>query len=260
MAQSRAMQEPPPAAARDSDGMQRTAFGGMFFLIHALAWLDLPERQNERIGGWAWIELFARALLGGAPNDPIWEILRRLDRRAPDTRIGVGWAPGEFRLSPRTVQRYLSGGWRTSVQGGRRRLACGGILVLDTPAGTVDPVLSDEFRNYADPAVLEPGAIPAPADIPALQAIADPAASGWVAYALPCLLHLLRRGFGDPELPMPDIARRLLQHRGRIAVTRTHIDLFLPLDSADILLRRMGLDRNPGWRPDYGYIVAFHYD
>ena len=83
---------------------------------------------------------------------------------------------------------------------------------------------------------------------------------GWVARAMPGLVHLLRRGFGDPALPIQEIARRLLEQSGHLEITRTHVALFLPLDSADIVLRRAGLDRSPGWLPDYGRIVQFHYE
>jgi hypothetical protein len=33
----------------------------------------------------------------------------------------------------------------------------------------------------------------------------------------------------------------------------------LPLGAADLRVRRRGLDRDPGWVPWYGRIVAFHY-
>jgi hypothetical protein len=241
-----------------------TALGGVFFLIHALAWLDLPDLHGEYVGGWAWVEIFARALLDTTPDDPIWDALRTLDRREPDTLIGAGWLPGEFRLSQRTVRRYLVGAWRAAIRDGRLLLTRGDILVLDTAISATgdDLAIAAAIRWYTeeDSPRWEKGDPPAPFVVPPkLRMVTSDGVIGWVARAMPCLLMMLRRGFGDPALSIREIARRLLEQSGHLEITRTHIDLFLPLDSADIVLRRAGLDRNPGWLPNYGHIVQFHY-
>ena len=44
-----------------------------------------------------------------------------------------------------------------------------------------------------------------------------------------------------------------------VSVTPTHIDVVLPLDRADMTVRRAALDRDPGWLPWFGWIVSFHY-
>ncbi|HEX3227818.1 MAG TPA: hypothetical protein VHQ95_02570 [Pyrinomonadaceae bacterium] len=51
----------------------------------------------------------------------------------------------------------------------------------------------------------------------------------------------------------------LIQRTGQIALTRTHVDLFFDLESADIRIRRAGLDVDPGWLPWLGRVVSFHY-
>jgi hypothetical protein len=51
----------------------------------------------------------------------------------------------------------------------------------------------------------------------------------------------------------------LLRRTGRVCISRTHIDLDLPMEQADVRLRRTGLDFNPGWVPALGYIIHFHY-
>ena len=51
----------------------------------------------------------------------------------------------------------------------------------------------------------------------------------------------------------------LIQRTGRIAMTRTHIDLFFDLNSVDIRIRRAALDVDPGWLPWLGRVVSFHY-
>ncbi len=52
----------------------------------------------------------------------------------------------------------------------------------------------------------------------------------------------------------------LVLRPGRIACTPTHIDLFFPLDAADLRVRRLGLDSDPGWLPWLGRVVQFHFD
>jgi hypothetical protein len=46
---------------------------------------------------------------------------------------------------------------------------------------------------------------------------------------------------------------------GRIAWTRTHIDVAFDLRDADLRIRRAGLDINPGWIGWLGKVVTFHY-
>ena len=57
-----------------------------------------------------------------------------------------------------------------------------------------------------------------------------------------------------------DVAQVLLVRRGRVLVTRTHVDVIMPMDGISLPVRRAGLDANPGWRPDLGRIVMFYYE
>ena len=53
---------------------------------------------------------------------------------------------------------------------------------------------------------------------------------------------------------------RILWVRGRLFVTRTHVDLVLPLEAADLAVRRAGLDADPGWVPELGRVVQFFFE
>jgi len=56
--------------------------------------------------------------------------------------------------------------------------------------------------------------------------------------------------------------REIVQRTGRVGHTRTDIDVTLPLSAADIRIRRIGLDIDPGWLPWFGVhgrVVRFHY-
>jgi ATP-dependent protease HslVU (ClpYQ) peptidase subunit len=56
--------------------------------------------------------------------------------------------------------------------------------------------------------------------------------------------------------------REIVERSGRVWQTRTDIDVTLPLADADIRIRRIGLDIDPGWLPWFGVhgrVVRFHY-
>ncbi len=57
-------------------------------------------------------------------------------------------------------------------------------------------------------------------------------------------------------------AREVVGRSGRVWLTRTDLDVTLPLAAADIRIRRIGLDIDPGWLPwlgEFGCVVRFHY-
>ncbi len=51
----------------------------------------------------------------------------------------------------------------------------------------------------------------------------------------------------------------LVTRSGQILITRTHLDIWFNPQQADLRIRRIGLDLNPGWVPWFGRVVAFHY-
>jgi hypothetical protein len=54
-------------------------------------------------------------------------------------------------------------------------------------------------------------------------------------------------------------ARKIIARPGLLSANRTDLDLSLPLDEADLRIRRIGLDLDPGWLPWLGRVVRFHY-
>jgi hypothetical protein len=63
----------------------------------------------------------------------------------------------------------------------------------------------------------------------------------------------------DALLAAHELSMATFRHAGRIALTRTHLDVLLWLDDADLAARRCGLDHDPGWVPSLRRIVAFHF-
>jgi hypothetical protein len=53
--------------------------------------------------------------------------------------------------------------------------------------------------------------------------------------------------------------RDVVSRTGVFSVNRTDLDVSLPIEEADIRVRRIGLDLDPGWLPWFGRVVRFHY-
>ncbi|WP_437310853.1 hypothetical protein [Sorangium sp. So ce388] len=53
--------------------------------------------------------------------------------------------------------------------------------------------------------------------------------------------------------------RDLVVRPGRVVATKTHVDVLFDLNDADLRVRRVGLDIDPGWVPWLGRVVRFHY-
>jgi hypothetical protein len=53
--------------------------------------------------------------------------------------------------------------------------------------------------------------------------------------------------------------RDIVIRAGVFSVNRTDLDVSLPLHKADIRVRKVGLDLDPGWLPWFGRVVRFHY-
>lgn len=53
--------------------------------------------------------------------------------------------------------------------------------------------------------------------------------------------------------------REIVSRQGTFTVNHTDLDVSLPIDEAEIRIRRVGLDLDPGWLPWFGRVVRFHY-
>jgi hypothetical protein len=74
---------------------------GVFYLVNVVRSLGFFRALDDHfhlpcvVGGWGWIELLARALLGpraaGLADDPVWRVLAGLDGREPEVPAGMGF-------------------------------------------------------------------------------------------------------------------------------------------------------------------------
>jgi hypothetical protein len=95
------------------------------------------------------------------------------------------------------------------------------------------------------------------ADACALAADDDPAAAParLLAAADPAVLHAALRDYGETALHAARAERP-----ARVLATRSHVEVHMRLDDANVDIRRTGLDLDPGWLPWLGRVIRFHYD
>jgi hypothetical protein len=95
-----------------------SALCGVFYLVNVVraidffGALDAHFQVRSVVGGWGWIELLARALLGPTAcvgDDPVWRILATLDGREPGTAAGRGFVAPAVRSLPEAWARLVPG-------------------------------------------------------------------------------------------------------------------------------------------------------
>jgi hypothetical protein len=276
--------EPIPAGDDSLYEGVETRLGGVLYLINLLDYLGLPgcfEASwclSSRLGGWGLLDAVARALLGAAwesfAGDPLWIALAELDGREARELPGPDFAGGDgFRLPVEWFEAVSCDGeaFRWAASGGRLRVwsAAGeGYVLVDVPLGAGSPAdrASRELSRYsgsADDGVLSAGLFK---DAPSarlstlLAAELNRDLARWLTLAIPYIRHRLRQamGFGAPG--SFDLATELLLVPGWLYVTPTHVDLVAALDAISVRARLAGLDRDPGWVPDLGRVVSFHFE
>jgi hypothetical protein len=250
----------------------RTALGGALYLANLLTWLGLPhdwgDERLSHIGGWGIIEVLARALLGDQhasyAGDPLWGMLAALEGREPGIPVGAG-APAlaAFRLRPHCLRLLGESKVVGEAVSGARRLTLSspaGYAILDVPlrGRTPDVALDAELTPYRRAGLPVRWrwltAVEIPRLCPSVAATVAPGCRRWFAHLARFAQEMLERMLGPTLTPGGALVRP-----ARLAVSRTHVDLYMPLAQASIEVRRIGLDVDPGWMPDLGHIVLFHY-
>jgi hypothetical protein len=253
-----------------------TRLGGAFYLLNLMAGLDLPNCYEEDwrlatdLGSWGLLELLCRSLLNrgdaAALADPLWSLLAALDGRESGTFPGARLRdPGRFRL-PR--QWPLTGadalGWTTDRGSLWLWVEQGPLLAeVPPPADLVcEPVAMALARDYLPGVPLRPcaaGEIPLAGLDGRLTADLAPGPRRWLERTLPYLHFRLRLALGA-DTRHEDLGERLLCYAARVYLSSAHLDVVLRLSDVSVALRRAGLDRDPGWLPELGRVVLFHFE
>jgi hypothetical protein len=206
-----------------------TQLGGVLYLINLMLFLDLPGcfeagwRLAGRVGAWGLLEALGREL-AGAEIAGLEDDPLWTALAQLDGRV-PGQPPGLRlpRARPRRWPQFrLPEGWPASLPGGAE------------PAGKLRP--GRKLTNAPYPPLLR----------------------RWLALALPFITFRLRQALSLPA--EASLAQRLLKAPGRLHVTSSHVDLIASVEAISLPVRLAGLDRDPGWLPDFGRVVYFHFE
>jgi hypothetical protein len=239
-----------------------TGLGGLFYLVNLGQGLGLygdfttPAAPGIGLDLWDFVTLLGRRLLGRpVQSDPVWELLAGLAGRAATEPPGRGFDPPRaWRVPDDWLGPFEPAGeWRWSAAGGRLRLQHpAGFAVLDVPRN--DRAASDQLRQELE-------TVGVPEGPPLLRRSLPPLPAGplrrWVALLGAYARARLSRALGHPPERVGEV---LLRHRARVFVTLVHVDVALSLAELPIEIRLAGLDRDPGWVPAAGRVVAFRFD
>jgi hypothetical protein len=266
-------EEPSRPRAYRSDRGVRTSLGGVFFLVNVMAHLDLPAVFEDdwhlasRVGAWGTLDMLARGLLdaaSGGSDDPVWITLaalrggrtsfRRLSGRRP-YRIPSAWLdldrPDSGQLNwaaaARRMRVWSSLGYPVvdePLRGASSRdvlARAAGTLGLD--AVRIRPAVGSAGHHHPPGALME--ALPVPA-------------RRWLGFVVPFVQRRLQLALGTPR--RADAITGLLRRPGHLHVGDLHLDVVMRLDDVSLRARVAGLDRDPGWAPDFGRVIRFHFE
>ncbi|MGG6297048.1 hypothetical protein ACQ4M4_21855 [Leptolyngbya sp. AN02str] len=221
-----------------------THYGGFFFLLPLLNRLAIVSFLQSHPGA---IEAnFAQHLLritanrlGIPQTDPIYQTLFSPDawEPLPQWTIPAHWLNHQLISSPWKLRQTLIGSqlWDSSGQ----------ICLAQWQQAKAPTMVHRLLSRGREHIVKKPLITRAPAQ---WNGSSDPLLQTWQM-----ALQRLCCRYGRMGL------RRLVYRPGRLKFTRTHLDVTLPLEQAEVGIRRAGLDLNPGWVPWFGRVVQFHY-
>jgi hypothetical protein len=253
----------------------------------------------SRLGAWGTLEALARALLANGDSalleDPLWLALAELSGRQPGEALGTGLPEdADFRLpfawlahsDPGDPSTYA---WASDGQQLRLWSQEKSYLLVEVARGPLEPAAQAamELRRYRGDAPLQrdrqqavgvrtspqPTAYrkdaPPPLDRQRfddaplahlegpLMAGLSPSLRRWLERVIPYLRWRLRRAL--PGGGADDPGEWLCQP-GQLYVTSTHVDLVMSLDVVSVPIRLAGLDRDPGWLPEFGRVIKFYFE
>lgn len=216
-----------------------TELGGIFYLVNLMCYLDLPDmfeqdwRLASLIGPWGVLELLGRGLIGRSTvtndmqgpsayaDDALWPLLAHLAGR------DIGTLPGaDHPGAPEVASVHLPANWLQKTPSDAR---------AGFSHAPVDPLHSHLLRGL------------------------NPHLRPWLAAVLPFVRRRLQLALGL-SADADDLTADVLARPARIYATATHVDVVMRLDTVTLPIRLAGLDRDPGWLPDFGRVIKLHFE
>lgn len=248
-----------------------TGFGGLFHLVNLGLFLELygdfttPAEPGIALAVWDFVALLGRRLCGArVERDAVWTLLAQLAGREAWQPPGADFcAPDAWRMNSAWLGTFPAAGvWRYAVARGARResrlqlIHPEKFLVLDVPLvreEEAEAQLARELEVYAGAFVATPRRAPRPFKLRGRTPLAR-----WVERVHLYARARLCRALGTRDARRA--ARLLCERHARVFVTATHVDIVMRLAELPFEVRVSGLDRDPGWIPAAGRIVAFHFE
>jgi hypothetical protein len=201
-----------------------TRLGGIVYLINLMSRLDLPDCFEDDL--------------------------------ALATTVGP-W--GTLELLARGLAGQAAGGLVDDpLWGALGRLAGRPVGVLPS-LGTIGPKRLALPDGWIVPDDLVEEALDLDLTSPLLRGI-DATTGRWLQLIVPYVRGYLSNVLRHDEVDGGDVAQTLLIQPGQVYISSTHVDVVLPLDAISISIRLAGLDRDPGWLPDFGRVVKLHFN
>lgn len=248
-----------------------TELGGIFYLVNVAIHLGhygdftTPAEPGLTLSPWDWAALVGRHLLPRARRrEAVWEMLAWLAGRTVDTPPGEAFrVPSTWRMPAEWLEPFspTSRPWVIRRSGGRLVLRHpSGFPVLDRPLGREsEAVLVRELRRHRpSPRTREERAPAARGSTMRDWGGVSPALARWVGWTAEYVAARVQLALGSATPAAA--ARTLLRRRAVIAAGPERVDLRFWLDDHPVAIRRAGLDRDPGFVPAAGRVIAFHFD
>ena len=255
-----------------------TRLAGVFYLVNFMQALELPGCFEEgwelssRLGCWSLLESLGRAILDGSGHDldgdPLWSVLADLDGRPPDEPPGSALLGSPSFLLPAQWLKSLglAGASRWWWAAGRKLVRVWseeGFLLAEGPLeGGAPSRLArrwiESAAGDARPVLKRKPLAGSPwHSLPGLEGRNwNPHLLRWLSLTLPFLRWRLKAAFQSDGV---EAVQEMLLRPGRVFLSSSHLDVVMGLDDVSLPARLSGLDRNPGWVPEWGRVVLFHF-
>jgi hypothetical protein len=256
-----------------------TVYGGVLYLINLMINLGLPDcfesdwKLASRVGPSALLELLGRGLLETAgincDDDALWLLLAKLDGRDPAVSPAVMMSDAKAYHLPidwvaQLAESERPQSFRWAAAGGRLRVwSQSPYLLVDTQCPAKDARKCAELeldRFVAGSRKVLKRAAFSSAPLAIYHDKHLTVVERFLRYVIPYIQWRIGQALALERESQPKEIADLLYCRARIYLTSSHVDLVTDIDNISISARVAGLDKDPGWLPQFGKVVLFHYE
>ncbi len=256
-----------------------TELGGILFVINLIEQLGLPDRfeclkAGSYLSPWALLDVISRALLSDLFSsyyrDPLWRVLAGLDGRKTKLKVAKKFkAPVIYRI-PQDWFDFLNIEEGAPVYWGVYQ---GGLRVWVEECLLIEKTIEKEAYSECIEVVESYGLdtqlhslnrmrfSQAPLDNRrSLEKVGlNKDLARFLSYMMPFVREYLKAILELKSASPKSICEKLIRLQSRIYTSSSHIDLVSPVNNSNIILRKSGLDQNPGWLPLYGRVLLIHF-